>query len=215
MTKQFMTSLSVTDAFGFFKQVWGKSAASNLVPMNTNLEDLDQHLANLKAVEQWLTLNLNLLQATIQGVEIHRATIETFQSFGAELSKPEFKSNSQRQSSVPLLPIETASQASEAVQSTQAWGVLMSTHWSKLWADNTSAWVSLVSAQFNESASLAVNPTRFEKVVGASSMTESAGSTNRSNDHLIGHSPVHEANTSPVAVSKEWVETESTYSESK
>ena len=41
---------------------------------------------SLKAVEQWLTLNMNMLQGTIQALEIQRGTIATLQAFGAPIA---------------------------------------------------------------------------------------------------------------------------------
>ncbi|QEI04804.1 transcriptional regulator [Pigmentiphaga aceris] len=44
-------------------------------------EDLDRRITDLKAVENWLRVNQALLQSTIQGLEVQRATFATLQSF--------------------------------------------------------------------------------------------------------------------------------------
>lgn len=44
-------------------------------------EDLEKRLRDLRAVESWLKLNLSMLESTIQGLEIQRATISTVQDF--------------------------------------------------------------------------------------------------------------------------------------
>lgn len=44
-------------------------------------EDLDRRITELKAVENWLRVNQALLQSTIQGLEVQRATFATLQSF--------------------------------------------------------------------------------------------------------------------------------------
>ncbi|MYN12766.1 transcriptional regulator, partial [Pusillimonas sp. TS35] len=49
------------------------------VPMS--VEDLDQRISDLRAVENWLRLNLSMLSNTIQGLEVQRATLATFKSF--------------------------------------------------------------------------------------------------------------------------------------
>ncbi|MGI4811767.1 MAG: PhaM family polyhydroxyalkanoate granule multifunctional regulatory protein [Janthinobacterium lividum] len=46
-------------------------------------EDMEQRIAELRAVEQWLKLNLNMLQSVIQGLEVQRATLATLNAFGA------------------------------------------------------------------------------------------------------------------------------------
>jgi hypothetical protein len=46
------------------------------IPM-VDMEELDKRIKDLKSVEGWLTLNLNILQTTIQGLEVQRATLAT------------------------------------------------------------------------------------------------------------------------------------------
>lgn len=55
----------------------GHSALS--APMS--VEDLDRRIADLRAVENWLRMNLSMLSSTIQGMEVQRATISTLKSF--------------------------------------------------------------------------------------------------------------------------------------
>jgi len=45
--------------------------------------EIDKRIADLRAVEQWLNLNVNMLRATIQGNEVQRSTIEALRSFGS------------------------------------------------------------------------------------------------------------------------------------
>jgi hypothetical protein len=57
-------------------------------PFNlTDLREMDKRIAELKAVEQWLNLNLNLLRTTIQGLEVQRGTLAAIQSFSDSMSK--------------------------------------------------------------------------------------------------------------------------------
>src|ERR1700740_2916955 len=57
-----------------------------LVDMMTplmNVEELDKRITDMRAVEQWLKLNLNMLQSAIQALEVQRATLATLRAFGA------------------------------------------------------------------------------------------------------------------------------------
>lgn len=68
------------------RQAWeGLAATSGLEPsaMATpmSIEDLDRRIADLRAVENWLRLNLSMLSSTIQGLEVQRSTIATLKSF--------------------------------------------------------------------------------------------------------------------------------------
>jgi len=51
----------------------------------TDLDELDKRISDLKAVEQWLNVNLSMLRATIQGLEVQRGTIATIKSFSSNL----------------------------------------------------------------------------------------------------------------------------------
>lgn len=51
-----------------------------------DIDELDRRIADLKAVEQWLTVNMNMLQGTIQALEIQRGTIATLKAIGAPMA---------------------------------------------------------------------------------------------------------------------------------
>src|SRR5690606_12974458 len=70
------------------RQAWqGLASAGGLEhsamtpPMS--IEDLDRRISDLRAVENWLRMNLSMLSSTIQGLEVQRATIATLKSFAA------------------------------------------------------------------------------------------------------------------------------------
>lgn len=86
MSNKFIPNLSVTDGFDFVKKIWGSLPIPNVINSTTDLEELDKRIADLKAVEQWLNVNLSMLRATIQGLEVQRGTIATIKSFGASLT---------------------------------------------------------------------------------------------------------------------------------
>jgi tRNA U34 5-methylaminomethyl-2-thiouridine-forming methyltransferase MnmC len=44
--------------------------------------ELDKRINDLKAVEGWLRMNLNMLSASINTLEVQRATLAAMQSFG-------------------------------------------------------------------------------------------------------------------------------------
>lgn len=59
----------------------GQEAAAMATPMS--VEDLERRISDLRAVENWLRLNLSMLSSTIQGLEVQRSTISTLMSFAA------------------------------------------------------------------------------------------------------------------------------------
>jgi len=44
-------------------------------------EELERRIGDLRAVENWLRMNLTVLSSTIQGLEVQRATLSTLKSF--------------------------------------------------------------------------------------------------------------------------------------
>jgi len=59
------------------------SMMSDMMAPLTNVEELDKRITDMRAVEQWLKLNLGMLQSAIQALEVQRATLATLRAFGA------------------------------------------------------------------------------------------------------------------------------------
>src|SRR6201996_4240729 len=59
------------------------SMMSDMMAPLTSVEELDKRITDMRAVEQWLKLNLNMLQSAIQALEVQRATLATLRAFGA------------------------------------------------------------------------------------------------------------------------------------
>lgn len=76
---------SPSDPFAFLRSQWSGLGTGfqfpNPVLAPVSLEELDRRIADLRIVEQWLGLNLNLLKTTLQGLEIQRGTLVAVQSF--------------------------------------------------------------------------------------------------------------------------------------
>ena len=104
-------SFSTTGGFDMLEKMWrmmqvpglggtpgGPSSmmSSMMAPM-TNIEDLDKRITDMRAVEQWLKLNLSMLQSAIQALEVQRATLATLKAFGA------FAKTSMEQAAAPTV----------------------------------------------------------------------------------------------------------------
>lgn len=92
MTNQFgmgpmgMGSLSgMLESVELLKKAWsGFSLPASFAP-TMDLDELDKRIADLKTVEQWLTMNLTLLRGTVQGMEIQRGTVAALKAFGSSM----------------------------------------------------------------------------------------------------------------------------------
>ncbi len=68
------------------RQAWQNMSGAGLFqqpvaanPMTT--EELDKRIADMRAVESWLRLNLSMLSSSIQALEVQRATLCTLKSY--------------------------------------------------------------------------------------------------------------------------------------
>jgi hypothetical protein len=111
----------VTDTLEFVKNLWGSMqipgtgmpgmpgmAGIAAPPMST--EDLDKRIADLKAVESWLNLNLTMLRGTIQALEVQRGTLMTLKTMGASMAEAMRQSgvSAEKMAAMPFAPFFSA-----------------------------------------------------------------------------------------------------------
>ena len=72
------------DPMEFLKSMWGGMGfpLPGMVTPTLDVGELDKRITDLKAVEGWLKMNLNMLQASIQGLEMQRLTVAALQAAG-------------------------------------------------------------------------------------------------------------------------------------
>ena len=95
----------VSEGFDLVKKVWGVTGLPmlptpssmaqfatrlpqtlpSMIAPTLDIEELDKRIADLRAVEQWLNLNLSMLRTTVQSLEVQRNTIATLKSFGGAM----------------------------------------------------------------------------------------------------------------------------------
>ena len=83
------------DSFEFLKALWnplGLPLAGMVAPA-LGVPDIEKRIADLKLVENWLTLNLSMLRMSIQALEMQKATLAAMQAgaqdaAGAPASNP-------------------------------------------------------------------------------------------------------------------------------
>lgn len=98
-------NLPFADSFDLVKRVWGMAglptvpgpaamaqfaqrlpqALPSMITPTLDVEEIDKRIADLRAVEQWLNLNVGMLRTTIQSLEVQRNTIATLRSFGGTM----------------------------------------------------------------------------------------------------------------------------------
>ncbi|MFU2488149.1 PhaM family polyhydroxyalkanoate granule multifunctional regulatory protein [Thauera sp. WH-1] len=65
------------DPLEFVRGMWSSMGFSlpGMVTPTLDVDELDKRIADMKAVEGWLKMNLNMLQMSTQGLEMQRAAI--------------------------------------------------------------------------------------------------------------------------------------------
>jgi len=83
------------DPLEFLKSMWGGMGFSlpGMVTPTLDVDELDKHITDLKTVEGWLKMNLNMLQMSIQGMEMQRATLAAFKAISQSAGSGEAKAN--------------------------------------------------------------------------------------------------------------------------
>ena len=78
------------DPFEFVKNLWGPMGLpmAGLGGTATAMTELDKRIAELKSVETWLNMNLNVLRMTLQGLEMPKAGLAAVQSAAAAAAPP-------------------------------------------------------------------------------------------------------------------------------
>lgn len=85
-TPEHLAGNPLLQSFEMMRNAWSSMGSQMLsgsipTPPILNIEELDRRINELRAVENWLRLNLTMLQGSIQAMEVQRATIATLQSF--------------------------------------------------------------------------------------------------------------------------------------
>jgi hypothetical protein len=159
---------AMADTMEFVKNMWGgmkppASAIPGMVMPTLSVEEINKQITDLKAVEAWLTANMNMLRGTIQALEVQSATISTLQSMGQTFA-------TQPKTEAPAEP--PVPTASDPLHNSAA-------------SANPAAWWNMLQDQFNQAVSsvmseeaapkpAAKKSTAAEKTTAKSSVKKSA-----------------------------------------
>jgi hypothetical protein len=109
---------AMTDPFEFLKKSWaGINSLPKSITPTFDIEELDKRITDMKAVENWLQLNLSMLQGTIKTMEIQRGTLATLKDLGQSLTP--------QTASVLAKDLAGGIQQAAAAQNAAAWWELL------------------------------------------------------------------------------------------
>jgi len=72
------------DFFEFMQKMWNPMGfpIPGMIAPTMNVEDIGKKIAELKAVETWLTMNTGFVQMTIKTLEMQKAGLESLHAAG-------------------------------------------------------------------------------------------------------------------------------------
>ncbi|MXN80078.1 alginate biosynthesis protein AlgP [Burkholderia sp. 4701] len=133
------------------------ASMSDMMAPLTNVEELDKRITDLRAVEQWLKLNLGMLQSAIQALEVQRATLATLRAFGAFAQS---SMSAAEEAAVAAAKAAAASPDAASAAGAQAAAAQPSDGDAATQnpAFDPAGWWNLLQAQFSQLANLAMAP---------------------------------------------------------
>lgn len=160
---------NVLDTSDFVRRAWSQmNLPSSLVP-TTDLGEIDQRITDLKAIEQWLNMNVGMLRGTIQALEVQRNTLAAISAFGAAIgtTMAPLTEGISAPSPAPASPGATRSTARKDKEEAAAAPVLPG-------LIDATVWWTALQQQFNQIASDAM------AAVASQAAATSTGSTEQS-----------------------------------
>jgi len=69
------------DPFEVFRRLWGPLGVPipGMAMPTLDPQEVEKRIVELKSVEGWLTMNLNMVKLSIQGLEMQKATLQAMQ----------------------------------------------------------------------------------------------------------------------------------------
>lgn len=72
-----MSEFNANNPFAFFTQLWKSGSNNPFMPPLTE-EEIDRKIIECRTVEQWLTMQIGMLQMTAKTLELQKAGLQAF-----------------------------------------------------------------------------------------------------------------------------------------
>lgn len=150
------------DTLEFVKNLWGSMKIPGMNMPSMSPEDIDKQIADLKAVESWLQMNMNMLRGSIQALEVQSATLAALRSMSQSFSQaalpsaadqgsPAFESPFAQSSTLAAGPADAPGASLPDVAATAAQFA------------NPAMWWNVVQEQFSNAVGQAMTPEKKKK----------------------------------------------------
>ena len=166
---------AVTDTLEFVKNLWGSMSLPGMsIPgmgaPALSIDDLDKKIADLKAVEAWLNMNVAMLRGTVQALEVQRGTIATLKSMGATLAEAMKQPGADEKSVLAAAPFASAFFSQPAAAAPEPAAAPAEGAPSM---PNPTLWWNVLQDQFTQAVASAMSP---DAMANAGAMAQQAAS---------------------------------------
>src|SRR6185369_16386469 len=98
------------DPLEFVRGMWSNMGFSlpGMVTPTLDVDELDRRIKDMKAVEGWLKMNLNMLQMSIQGLEMQRAALAAVRAMSEQARGHQAEEKSEEAPATPSNPFAAA-----------------------------------------------------------------------------------------------------------
>jgi hypothetical protein len=155
----------MTDTLDFVKNLWGSmnlpgTNLSGMAAPPLSAEDLDKRIADLKAVESWLNMNVTMLRGTIQTMEVQRATLSTLKSMSASMAEAMRQSgvSAEKMAGMPFAPFFGQPAAGGGGTAQPGTGAQAQDPAAALGMPTAMAWWNMLQEQFTQAVATAMAP---------------------------------------------------------
>ncbi len=176
---------AIGDTMEFVKSLWASMKLPGMNMPSLSPEDIDKQITDLKAVESWLQMNMNLLRSTIQALEVQSSTLNALRSMGQSFANaanataapppPPPSSDKRPGFDSPFEPVfDKSARADDASADTPTSGFQDA---AAAQFANSAAWWNTVQEQFSNAVEQALTPVQKPAKKRAATKTASAAKT--------------------------------------
>jgi hypothetical protein len=146
---------AMNDTLEFVRNMWGAMKIPGMSMPSMSPDDINKQITDLKAVESWLQMNMNMLRTTIQTLEVQSATLSAIHAMGqsfshAGTSRPMTDSKSEFESPFEK-PADKKDKSASGMPDTAAIAAQFA---------NSALWWNTVQDQFAQAVNQVVTPAK-------------------------------------------------------
>ena len=164
----------MNDTLEFVRNMWGAMKIPGMSMPSMSPDDINKQITDLKAVEAWLQMNMNMLRTTIQTLEVQSATLSAIHAMGqsfshAGTSRPTAESKSEFES-----PFEKSADKTDKSASGMPDTAAIAAQFA-----NSALWWNTVQDQFAQAVNQVVTPAKKTASKKTAAKKKAAGTTKK------------------------------------